>query len=67
MTSEAFNSVIPGFNWVLAIAVFLFSYSTMISWYYYGDKGWKYLVGEKSIKIYQGIFLFCIIVIYLFC
>tara|TARA_Y100001960_G_scaffold258255_1_gene277609 strand:+ start:557 stop:1984 length:1428 start_codon:yes stop_codon:yes gene_type:complete len=60
MTSEAFNSVIPGFNWVLAIAVFLFSYSTMISWYYYGDKGWKYLVGEKSIKIYQGIFLFCI-------
>ncbi len=60
MTSEAFKSVIPGFDWVLAIAVFLFSYSTMISWYYYGDKGWKYLIGEKSIKIYQGVFLFCI-------
>jgi len=61
MTSEAFNSVIPGFNWVLAIVVFLFSYSTMISWYYYGDKGWRYLFGSSMLKIYQAIFLGCVI------
>jgi len=61
MTSEAFATTISWFPWVLAIAVFLFSYSTMISWYYYGDKGWKYLFGSSSIKIYQGMYLGCVI------
>ncbi len=33
----------------------------MISWYYYGDKGWKYLFGSSSIKVYQSIYLGCIV------
>ena len=33
----------------------------MISWYYYGDKGWKYLFGSQSIKVYQAIYLGCIV------
>ena len=61
MTSAAFGSVISWFPWVLAVAVFLFAYSTMISWYYYGDKGWRYLFGDSYIAIYQGIFLGCIL------
>ena len=61
MTSAAFDSVIPGFRWVLAIVVFLFSYSTMISWYYYGNKGWKYLFGDSGIPIYQVMYLSCTI------
>ena len=61
MTSEAFDTVIPGFKWVLAIVVFLFSYSTMISWYYYGNKGWKYLFGDSYISLYQGMYLGCTI------
>ena len=32
----------------------------MISWYYYGDKGWIYLFGKKSIIIYQAMFLGCV-------
>ena len=59
MTSAAFDSVIPGFKWVLAIVVFLFSFSTMISWYYYGNKGWKYLFGDSGIPIYQVMYLSC--------
>ena len=60
-TSNAFSSVFPWFPIILSIVVFLFSYSTMISWYYYGDKGWNYLFGSKSIPIYQAIFLGCIL------
>ena len=59
MTSAAFDSVIPGFKWVLAIVVFLFSFSTMISWYYYGNKGWKYLFGDSGIPVYQIMYLSC--------
>ena len=61
LTSAAFGSAISWFPYILSIVVFLFSFSTMISWYYYGDKGWKYLFGPSTIKLYQGIYLSCII------
>jgi len=61
LTSAAFGSVIWWFPYILSIVVFLFSYSTMISWYYYGDKGWKYLFGDSSINIYKGMYLGCVV------
>jgi AGCS family alanine or glycine:cation symporter len=61
LTSAAFGSAISWFPYILSVVVFLFSFSTMISWYYYGDKGWKYLFGSSSIRLYQGIYLGCII------
>ncbi len=57
LTSAAFGTTISWFPYVLSMVVFLFSFSTMISWYYYGDKGWKYLFGDSSIKIYQAMYL----------
>jgi AGCS family alanine or glycine:cation symporter len=61
LTSAAFGTSISWFPFILSIVVFLFSFSTMISWYYYGDKGWKYLFGSSSIKVYQGMYLSCIV------
>tara|TARA_B100000029_G_scaffold514426_1_gene617180 strand:+ start:9630 stop:11174 length:1545 start_codon:yes stop_codon:yes gene_type:complete len=63
LTSAAFGSAISWFPYILSIVVFLFSYSTMISWYYYGEKGWLYLSSNKnSLFIYKGIFLSCIFI-----
>ena len=59
LTSAAFGSVISWFPIILSIVVFLFSYSTMISWYYYGNKGWKYLFGDTTIPVYQTLYLGC--------
>ena len=61
LTSAAFGSAISWFPYILSIVVFLFSFSTMISWYYYGDKGWKYLFGSSSIRVYQGMYLGCVV------
>ena len=61
LTSAAFGSVISWFPYILSVVVFLFSFSTMISWYYYGDKGWKYLFGDSSIKVYQAMYLGCVV------
>ena len=61
LTSAAFGSVISWFPAILSIVVFLFSYSTMISWYYYGNKGWKYLFGDTTIPVYQILYLGCIV------
>ena len=61
LTSAAFGTAISWFPYVLSVVVFLFSFSTMISWYYYGDKGWKYLFGDSTIKIYQTMYLSAVV------
>ena len=61
LTSAAFGSAISWFPYILSVVVFLFSFSTMISWYYYGDKGWKYLFGDSSIRLYQAVYLGCVV------
>jgi AGCS family alanine or glycine:cation symporter len=58
MTAAAFETFIPGARHVLAIAVVLFAYSTMISWSYYGERAWEYLFGEGTILAYRIIFVF---------
>ncbi|MBO0352292.1 alanine:cation symporter family protein [Phormidium pseudopriestleyi FRX01] len=59
-TSAAFASVISWFPIVLTLAVFLFAFSTMISWSYYGERSWTYLFGESSMIIYRIIYVFCV-------
>ena len=58
MMAAAFDSVIPGASYVLAIAVFMFAFSTMISWSYYGERAWEYLFGSRSILVYRLFFVF---------
>ncbi|WP_417384441.1 alanine/glycine:cation symporter family protein [Gimesia sp.] len=48
LTSEAMNSQIPYFNYVLSVSVILFAYSTMISWSYYGERCWAFLFGDSA-------------------
>jgi AGCS family alanine or glycine:cation symporter len=46
LTSAAFESAYSWFPYVLALAVVLFAFSTLISWSYYGLKAWTYIFGE---------------------
>lgn len=64
LTATAFGSVISWFPMVLAIAVFLFAFSTMISWSYYGMRAWTYLFGKsmRTEVIYKGLFLVFVVV-----
>ncbi|MEM9687052.1 MAG: alanine:cation symporter family protein, partial [Bacteroidota bacterium] len=64
LTSEAFNSVIPGFSYVLTIAIVLFAFSTMISWSYYGIQSWKFLFGRgKAADLsYKILFLLFVVI-----
>jgi len=52
LTSQAFESVFSWFPYLLVVAIFLFAYSTMISWSYYGLKGFDYLFGGLSKKLF---------------
>ena len=57
LTSRAMDGAIPHFRYVLAVAVMLFAYSTMISWSYYGERCWAYLFGDRASMSYRIVFL----------
>lgn len=60
LTSAAFATVLPWFPEVLAVVVMLFAYSTMISWSYYGNRAWCYLLGHQRQVDLAYKLLFCV-------
>ena len=64
LTSMAFDSVLPGFRYILTLAIILFAFSTMISWSYYGLQSWKYLFGRGKMAdlVYKILFLAFVVI-----
>lgn len=63
MTRAAFADTLSWFPMILNVSVFLFAYSTMISWSYYGEKAWQYLFGQSqnAVLSYRILFLMFIV------
>lgn len=61
LTAVAFRTVADWFPIILTLSVFLFAFSTMIAWSYYGERCWVYLFGEKFSLIYKVMFLVFIV------
>jgi AGCS family alanine or glycine:cation symporter len=63
LTAAAFETVLPWFPKLLAVCVLLFAYSTMISWCYYGERGWIYLLdqwngrGLATVSLFRVVFV----------
>jgi AGCS family alanine or glycine:cation symporter len=57
LTARAMGAEISWFPWVLMVAVWLFAYSTMISWSYYGERCFVYLFGDRSSTLYKIIYI----------
>ena len=56
-----FNSVMPVVGgWVVAFCVFLFGYTTLIGWAYYGEQFLEYLLGRKVTLPYR--WLYCLLI-----
>lgn len=59
MASSAFQSVISFFPVILSGIVILFALSTLISWSYYGQKAWNFIVGEGRKRNIAFDFIYC--------
>lgn len=57
LTAQAFGTLHGFMPFMLCIAVFVFAYSTMISWGYYGERATEYLFGKHGIWPYRVVFL----------
>ncbi|MBQ4037644.1 MAG: sodium:alanine symporter family protein [Clostridia bacterium] len=64
LVGGAFNTV---FSWggiggkFIAIAMFLFAFTTVLGWSHYGSKAWEYLFGAKSVVVFKIIHVCTII------
>ncbi len=63
LTSKAFESSISWFKYILAISVFLFAFSTMISWSYYGEQAVIFMFGQNKGVIIGYKIIFCLMAI----
>jgi AGCS family alanine or glycine:cation symporter len=52
LTSKAFATVAWWFPYVLTVVVFLFAFSTIITWAYYGAKAASFLAKESKLALY---------------
>lgn len=59
LTSSAFASTLSWSTAPLAFIAILFAFSTMISWSYYGLKGWTYIFGESRLVELLFKVIFC--------
>lgn len=50
LSAAAFESALPGIGgYLLAIALLVFTFTTILGWSYYGEKCWIYLGGRKTV------------------
>ncbi|MFB0565266.1 MAG: alanine/glycine:cation symporter family protein [Candidatus Aminicenantaceae bacterium] len=57
LTAAAFSSVIPYGGYIIALSSFLFGYSTLLGWCYYGEKCLEYIFGVRIIYPYRIAFI----------
>jgi AGCS family alanine or glycine:cation symporter len=50
LSTAAFESALPGIGgYLVAIALLIFTFTTILGWSYYGEKCWIYLAGRKTV------------------
>ena len=64
LTSKAFGSGVLGKygEYIVAIGLLLFAFSTAIAWSYYGDRSTAYIFGERAVPIYRLFYVLCFII-----
>ena len=62
LTAAALDAQFQGASLIVAVCSFLFGFSTLIGWCYYGEKCFEYLFGSKGIVPYRAIYTVLILV-----
>lgn len=62
LVMAAFDSVLPGLQYVAVIGLILFAFTTILAWGYYGEKCIEYLFGLKFARIYRWIYTFMVFI-----
>jgi AGCS family alanine or glycine:cation symporter len=57
VVAQAFDTAMPrAGGWMVAVCVFLFGYTTLIGWAYYGEQFLEYVFGRRVVLPYRWIY-----------
>lgn len=57
LTNASFTSIPYIGTGLLMLGIVTFAMSTILGWYYYGDRCFSYLFGTKNVRIYQVLYI----------
>ncbi|MNZ50862.1 Amino-acid carrier protein AlsT [compost metagenome] len=61
LSSAAFEAALPGVGQhLIALALAVFAFTTILGWSYYGEKCWEYLVGTRAILPFRIVFVLAV-------
>ncbi|WP_083004490.1 alanine/glycine:cation symporter family protein [Halomonas sp. GT] len=61
LTALSFDAALPGFgNQIVAVALAVFAFTTILGWSFYGEKCCQFLFGTRSIMLYRVLFVLAI-------
>jgi AGCS family alanine or glycine:cation symporter len=56
VVAQAFGTTIPKGGWIVAVCAFLFGYTTLIGWAYYGEQFLEYVFGRRVTIPYRWVY-----------
>ena len=62
VVAQAFETAIPHGGWVVALCAFLFGYTTLIGWAYYGEQFLEYVFGRRVVLPYRWVY--CLLIVF---
>ena len=62
LTAAAFSTTVPLASVLIALCSFLFGFSTLIGWSYYGEKCVEFMFGSNAVRPYRLLFTVLILV-----
>ena len=62
VVAQAFETTIPRGGWIVAVCAFLFGYTTLIGWAYYGEQFLEYVFGPRVTVPYRWVY--CVLILF---
>jgi len=62
VVAQAFATTIPKGGWIVALCAFLFGYTTLIGWAYYGEQFLEYIFGPRITLPYRWVY--CALIVF---
>jgi AGCS family alanine or glycine:cation symporter len=62
VVAQAFETTIPKGGWIVAVCAFLFGYTTLIGWAYYGEQFLEYVFGRRVVLPYRWVY--CVLIVF---
>ena len=62
LSTLAFNTGLPGGEWIVSIGLVVFAFTTILAWSYYGERAAEYLLGTKVVMPFRILWTLALVV-----